>query len=348
MKTKKKVRKMMSKKKDKHLAYDDPNSWVYNYAVKQEKDNKEREEAVMSKKSANSTINWIKGAVICAVLLVFVVVFINLLTVRVPAGYAAVQYNMNGGVQDKSLGQGWHIKSPFVKTTLYTVGLEQSYLTASKKGDSPSDESFSASSSEGKAMTIELTYSYQFQQDTLNKVFTRFKGRSGVEVRDSFIKPNIVSWTKEVIAKYKVSDIIGSKREEVNVAITDYLADKFADYNISISNVSLSNVEVDEDTKKAIDAKIAAQQNAETQAIQNQTNIDKAKADAEAKVTAAQGDADAKVIAAQAEADANAKINSSITDQLIRMKEAEARLKHGWVTVQGSDTVVTKDADSDK
>lgn len=50
----------------------------------------------------------------------------------------------------------------------------------------------------------------------------------------------------------------------------------------------------------------------------------------------------------QAEADANAKINSSITDQLIRMKEAEARLKHGWVTVQGSDTVVTKDADSDK
>lgn len=121
----------------------------------------------------------------------------------------------------------------------------------------------------------------------------------------------------------------------------------FADYNISISNVSLSNVEVDEDTKKAIDAKIAAQQNAETQAIQNQTNIDKAKADAEAKVTAAQGDADAKVIAAQAEADANAKINSSITDQLIRMKEAEARLKHGWVTVQGSDTVVTKDADKD-
>lgn len=206
----------------------------------------------MSKKSANSTINWIKGAVICAVFLIFVVVFINLLTVRVPAGYAAVQYNMNGGVQDKSLGQGWHIKSPFVKTTLYTVGLEQSYLTASNKGDSPADESFSASSSEGKAMTIELTYSYQFQQDTLNKVFTRFKGRSGVEVRDSFIKPNIVSWTKEVVAKYKVSDIIGSKREDVNMAITDYLADKFADYNISISNVSLSNVEVDEDTKRQL------------------------------------------------------------------------------------------------
>ena len=29
------------------------------------------------------------------------------------------------------------------------------------------------------------------------------------------------------------------------------------------------------------------------------------------------------------------------------MKEAEARLKHGWVTVTGADTVVT-DASSDK
>lgn len=134
----------MSKKKDKHITYDDPNNWTYNYAAKQEKDDNEREEMAMSKKSAGSTINWIKGAVVCTVVLVLVVIFINLLTVRVPAGYAAVQYNMNGGVQDKSLGQGWHIKSPFVKTTLYTVGLEQSYLTASKKGDSPSDESLSA------------------------------------------------------------------------------------------------------------------------------------------------------------------------------------------------------------
>lgn len=37
MKSKKKARNEMSKKKDKHIAYDDPNSWVYNYAAKQKK-----------------------------------------------------------------------------------------------------------------------------------------------------------------------------------------------------------------------------------------------------------------------------------------------------------------------
>lgn len=246
------------------------------------------------------------GFVVVIVLVIGVIICMKSL-VKVPAGYVAVQYNANGGVKKEVLNQGWHWKSPMVKTTLYTVGLEQSYLTASKKGDSPDDDSFTASSSEGKSMTLELTYTY-----------------------------------------YKVSDILGSERANINNAVSDYLAKKFEPYGITISNVSLINIDVDKDTMKAINAKIKAQQDAETQAIQNQTNIDKAKADAEAEVTKAQGDADAKVIAAQAEADANAKINSSITDQLIRMKEAEARLKHGWVTVQGSDTVVTKNADSDQ
>lgn len=287
------------------------------------------------------------GFVVVIVLVIGVIICMKSL-VKVPAGYVAVQYNVNGGVKKEVLNQGWHWKSPMVKTTLYTVGLEQSYLTASKKGDSPDDDSFTASSSEGKSMTLELTYTYQYKPNSVADVFTRFKGQSGKEVRDSFIKPNIVSWTKEIVANYKVSDILGSERANINNAVSDYLAKKFEPYGITISNVSLINIDVDKDTMKAINAKIKAQQDAETQAIQNQTNIDKAKADAEAEVTKAQGDADAKVIAAQAEADANAKINSSITDQLIRMKEAEARLKHGWVTVQGSDTVVTKNADSDQ
>ena len=288
------------------------------------------------------------GGFVAAIVLVIGVIICMKSLVKVPAGYVAVQYSANGGVKKEVLNQGWHWKSPMVKTTLYTVGLEQSYLTASKKGDSPDDDSFTASSSEGKSMTLELTYTYQYKPNSVADVFTRFKGQSGKEVRDSFIKPNIVSWTKEIVANYKVSDILGSERANINNSVSDYLAKKFEPYGITISNVSLINIDVDKDTMKAINAKIKAQQDAETQAIQNQTNIDKAKADAEAEVTKAQGDADAKVIAAQAEADANAKINSSITDQLIRMKEAEARLKHGWVTVQGSDTVVTKDTDSDQ
>lgn len=258
------------------------------------------------------------GGITLAVIMVIGVILLCMCTTRVPAGYVAVQYNMNGGVHDEVLTQGFHVVSPTIKTTLYTVGIEQSYLTAGDKGDSKSDESFSASSSEGKAMQIDLTFTYQYQAENVTDVFTRFKGQSGTDVRDSFIKPNIISWTKEVVARYKVSDILGEKRADVNLALTDYLSKKFEPYGISVSNVSLINIEVDAETQQAINAKITAQQDAETQSIKNQTAIDKATADAQVARTNAQAQADAALIEAQAQADANALLEQSLTDKILR------------------------------
>lgn len=223
-------------------------------------------------------------------------------------------------MKDEVLTQGWHLVSPTTKTTLYTIGIEQSYLTDGNNGDSEDDESFTASSTEGKAMTIDLTFTYQYQAENVTDVFTRFKGQSGKDVRDSFIKPNIVSWTREVIARYKVSDILGEERANVNLALTDYLSEKFDKYGITISNVSLINIEVDDETRQAINAKITAQQNAETQSINNQTNIDKAAAEAQVKLTQAQAEADAKMIQAEAEAKANELLQQSLTDKILHQE----------------------------
>lgn len=51
-----------------------------------------------------------------------------------------------------------------------------------------------------------------------------------------------------------------------------------------------------------------------------------------------------KTKAAEAEAESNRKVAESVTDNLIRYEEAQARKKHGWVTVNGADTVVTDEA----
>lgn len=263
------------------------------------------------------------GGITLAVVIVVALILLLLCTTKVPAGYVAVQYNMNGGVKDEVLSQGFHVVSPTVRTTLYTVGLEQSYLTSDNRGDSEDDESFSASSSEGKAIQIDLTFTYQYQPENVVGVFNRFRGQSGKDVRDSFIKPNIISWTKEVVAKYKVSDILGAERANINVAMTDYLSNKFEPYGITISNVSLINVEVDEETREAINAKITAQQNAETQNINNQTAIDKAKADAEVATTNAQAKADARMIEAEAEANANKMLEQSLTDNILKQRYIE-------------------------
>lgn len=254
----------------------------------------------------------VTGAVVAGVAIIVAIVLLIMCSVRVPAGYVAVQYSLNGGVKDKVLTQGWHFIPPTVHATKYTVGIEQSYLTKDDRGDSEEDESYSASSAEGKALDIELTYTYQYQPENVTAVFTRFKGQSGKEVKDSFIKPNIISWSKEVIARYNVADILGAEKANVNKDITEYVAKKFEPYGITISNVSLINVGVDKKTKEVINDKIAAQQKAETQKIENQTKVDKAKADAEARL-----------IEAKAEAEANELLQKSLSDKVLKQQYLE-------------------------
>lgn len=254
----------------------------------------------------------ITGAMVAGGAIILAIILLIMCSVRVPAGYVAVQYSLNGGVKDKVLTQGWHMIPPTVHATKYTVGIEQSYLTKDDRGDSEEDESYSASSAEGKALDIELTYTYQYQPENVTAVFTRFKGQSGKEVKESFIKPNIISWSKEVIARYNVADILGAEKANVNKDITEYVAKKFEPYGITISNVSLINVGVDKKTKEVINDKIAAQQKAETQKIENQTKVDKAKADAEARL-----------IEAKAEAEANELLQKSLSDKVLKQQYLE-------------------------
>ena len=85
---------------------------------------------------------------------------------------------------------------------------------------------------------------------------------------------------------------------------------------------------VDKKTKEVINNKIAAQQNAETQRIENQTKVDKAKADAEAKL-----------IEAQAEAEANRLLEKSLTDGVLKQQYIE-KWDGKLPTVQSNDSMI--------
>lgn len=65
------------------------------------------------------------GAVISALVIIFCIVIALFCTVRIPAGYVGVIYNMNGGVAETTLTQGFHLVKPTQKVTTYTIGIEQ-------------------------------------------------------------------------------------------------------------------------------------------------------------------------------------------------------------------------------
>lgn len=275
------------------------------------------------------------GAVALGLILIVALICGVMCTSKVPAGYVGVVYNMNGGIEGDTLSQGWHMVAPTKKVTLYSIGIEQSYLTTEAKGDSPKDESFSIPTSDGKTVRVNLEFSYRFDADRVADTFVRFKGKSGENIKETFIKPKIVAWTQEVSANYPVADIFGDKRTAINAELDTYLREKFEPYGIIIDTVNFTDISVDDETAAAIQKKVNAQQNkelaqieAETAAIQAEKDRqvatinaerDKevAQIEADKKLISAQADADALLIAAEAEANANKKIADSLTLELI-------------------------------
>lgn len=279
--------------------------------------------------------NGFVGAIVLLVLIIGGIIFGLVCTEKVPTGYVGVVYNMNGGVDGEVLSQGWHIVAPTKKVTEYSIGLEQSYLTSENKGDSPKDESFSIPTSDGKTVRVNLEFSYKFDEERVAETFTQFKGKSGEQIKDTFIKPKIVAWTQEVSANYPVTDIFGDKRTQINAELDVYLREKFDKYGIIIDTVNFTDISVDDETAAAIQKKVTAQQELELANIQAQTaqiqaqkekdvariaaEKDKEVAQIEAEKALIEANAQAEVIriAAEAEAEANKKIAESLTDELI-------------------------------
>lgn len=250
---------------------------------------------------------------------------------KVPAGYVGIVYSMNGGVSDEILTQGWHIVSPTKDVILYSVGIEQSYLTAGEDGDSKKDDSFEVPSSDGKGLKVDLTFTYRYDTERVTQLFTRFKGQSGKEVRDSFIKPNIISWTKEVTAKYPVTDILGDERANLNIALSEYIKDKFDPYGIIIENVSLIDIDADQETRASVQRKVNAQQELELAQIEQKTANVQAQKDKEVALVKAEQDRETALIEANQEKEVasinaeKAKIKAEGEAEAVRIKaEAEA------------------------
>ena len=297
------------------------------------------------------------GAVFLGVIIVIALVICFLSLKKVPAGYVGVVYNFSTGISDKTLSQGWHFVAPTKKVTIYSIGIEQSYLTSEDKGDSKKDESFSIPTSDGKTVRVNLEFSYKFDSERVADTFILFKGRSGEAIKDTFIKPKVIAWTQEVSAKYPVTDIFGDKRTEINAELDTYLKEKFLPYGIVIDTVNFTDIAVDDETAASIQKKVTAQQELELANIEAQTakiqaekdkqvalieaekNKEAAQIQAEQAKIKAEGEAEAKKIAADAEAEANKKIADSLTPELIEKIKYE-QWNGELPQVQGSNTPI--------
>ena len=263
-----------------------------------------------------------------------------LCTERVHTGYVGVVYSAKG-VEQQTISQGWHFMSPLKHVSEFPI-TQQRVVFSNAPSDYGAKEHADwhiDAPANGGTIAINLTVNYNFLPEHVIELYTKFGGMDGESLMESKIQNDIIAYVKEVTPQFSVMQIYSDDRAGVNTAITNYLNEKLtAEYGINVSSALIVDAQPDDTLMQKIRAKEQAKQDAEIAELNKQTAL----AQAETDKVKAQTEADVKMIEAQAEADANKVLSESITPELIQMKESEARLKHGWITVQGADTVVTK------
>ena len=261
-----------------------------------------------------------------------------LCTERVHTGYVGVVYSAKG-VEQQTISQGWHFMSPLKHVSEFPI-TQQRVVFSNAPSDYGAKEHADwhiDAPANGGTIAINLTVNYNFLPEHVVELYTKFGGMDGESLMESKIQNDIIAYVKEVTPQFSVMQIYSDDRAGVNTAITNYLNEKLtAEYGINVSSALIVDAQPDDTLMQKIRAKEQAKQDAEIAELNKQTAL----AQAETDKVKAQTEADVKMIEAQAEADANKVLSESITPELIQMKEAEARLKHGWVTVQGAEATV--------
>jgi len=279
------------------------------------------------------------GGIAAAVLLVSTLIGCIICLKIIPTGYVGVVYSMNGGVQDEILTQGFHIVSPTKSVKEFTIGNEQLILTKDERDGSKGDDSFMISTADNANISISFQMSYRFNQADVGNTYKRFRGMSGEDIVNSRVRTVLKAKISEVTTFYSMMDIYSGDRGKINSEITEFLNQELsAAYGIEVIDASIIDVHPDAQLQQTIDDRVKAMQRKQ-QAEAEQETI---KVQNETKILEAEAAAKTRQIEAEAEANANRTIAASITHELVQMKEAEARMEHGWVTVQGADAVITK------
>lgn len=244
---------------------------------------------------------------------------------RIPANTVGVKVSAFGGIQKDTLQTGYHFKMPFVDK-IYKMPTSVQTNTMEK---------ITTQTKDGQWLNTNIDIKYKVNKKEAMTVFENYQDLENVN--KNVIMPAVQRAIESVTGEYDIFEILGSKRTEVYSKIDKTLKNRFAADNLEFVSFTITDQDAGDEIEQAIKDESVKQKQVDS-AKQDQ---EKAKIDAETKKIQAQAEADTEVIKAEGEAKANQTKANSITDNLIRMKEAEARSEHGWVEVQSYGNVIT-------
>jgi len=215
--------------------------------------------------------------------------------VIVDAGERGVVLNF-GAVQETVLGEGLHLRVPFMqKVIMMDVRIQKSQTDA---------QSVSKDLQDTKST---IAVNYHISPDKVNNIYQGI----GTSFKERIIDPAVQEVVKAITARYTAVELI-TQREKVRNEIKDLLKQRLITYNILVDDFSIVNFSFSQQFETAIEAK----QTAEQLALKAQRDLERIKIEAEQKVASA-----------KAEAESLRLQKENVTPQLIQLRKIEASIK---------------------
>ena len=219
--------------------------------------------------------NWIIYSAVGVVSLIFLKPF----TIINPGERGVV--TRLGKIQGQPLGEGLHFKIPIVdRITRINVRINKDQVPGN------------GSSKDLQDVDIDVAINWKVTADKVGYVFQELRDEDNALER--VLIPAVAEVVKAETAKKTAEEII-TKRAELKKGIDEGLRDRLATYGLTLTDVSITNIEFSEQFTQAIEAKQVAEQKAKQAVYIAQ----EAEQKAIAKINEAKGDAEAQRLQAE-------------------------------------------------
>lgn len=239
--------------------------------------------------------------IVIGVIAFFLVVYLSssiFLTIK-PGERAVIFRKFSTGLDKENIfSPGFVMKAPWNEMYIYDVK------------ETKVEERMDVLDKSGLTLSVDVSVRFHPSYTRIGWLHENF----GPDYVNRLVVPEVRSTVRRVMGRFTAEEIYSTKRSEVETAIIEETEEilKSASNNIDMKALLIRSIVLPDQIKIAIESKLQQEQ----EALAYKFRLEKETSEAERRKIAAQG-----------EATANAIINSSLTDELLKMRGIEATME---------------------
>ena len=250
---------------------------------------------------------------------------------RIDAGHAGIKvysYGDNKGVSNVVQVTGWTFYNPISQRVFEVPTFVQ---TANYKLDSVNEinNELRFNTKDGMIVRMDASLNYSTPDSSVVRIFKKYR-KPVPELENNILRNLVIEAMNQVCGDYTCEQVY-EKRNELEIKARQHLKEFLGkegfivEQFVIIGELRLPPAVVHNINEKVNATQISLRKQQEVQQFvyDSQKNVAKAKGDSAVTMINAMGNANAITVEANAQAEANRKLSVTITDQLIKYKQAD-------------------------